>query len=88
MDCFVPLASLGLLAMTAAPRFSKPFQGFPNFSKEIPNFSKLFPRKFQGFPNFFLGRFEENQGVIAQSARNRVFSNFRAASAAGRAARR
>ena len=49
MDCVVPLASLGLLAMTAAPRFSKPFQGFPSFSKEIPSFSKEIPRKFQTF---------------------------------------
>jgi len=31
------------------PNFSKPIQAFPNFSKEIPSFSKLFPRKFQTF---------------------------------------
>ena len=53
-------------------------QAFPRISKEIPSFSKFF----QGFPNFFLGRFEGNQGVVGQSSRNRVFSNFCVASAA------
>jgi hypothetical protein len=59
----------------AFSRISKFFQGN---SKEIPGFSK----PFQGFANFFLGRFEGNQGVAGQSSRNRVFSNFRVASAA------
>jgi hypothetical protein len=59
----------------AFPRISKLFQGN---SKEIPWISKLF----QGFPNFFLGRFEENQGVIGRSSQNRVLSNFCVVSAA------
>ena len=59
----------------AFSRISKLFQGN---SKEIPWISKLF----QGFPNFFLGRFEENQGVVGHSARNRLFSNFCLVSAA------
>ena len=59
----------------AFSRISKLFQGN---SKEIPWISKLF----QGFPNFFLGRFEENQGVVGHSVRNRLFSNFCLVSAA------
>jgi hypothetical protein len=51
---------------------SKPFPSFPNFSKEIPSFSKLCQR----FPNFFLGRFEWNQWVIGRSTRKRAFSKF------------
>jgi hypothetical protein len=66
-------------------------QAFSSFSKDF----QIFPRKFQGnsklfqgFPNFFLGRFEENQGVVGRSSRNRFFSIFCTAAAAGRAARR
>ncbi len=72
-----PVRGLSILSprRQAFPRISKLFQGN---SKEIPSFSTLF----QGFPNFFLGRFEGNQGVIGQSTRNRVFSNFCVVSAA------
>jgi hypothetical protein len=62
--------------IAATSSFSKDFQTFPRKFQ-------AFPRKFQAFPNlskdfqiFFLGRFEENQGLIARSARNRVFSEF------------
>jgi hypothetical protein len=47
------------------PNFSKPFQGFPNFSKEIPNFSKLFPRKFQ---RYSLAVSNEIKGLAAKTA--------------------
>ena len=72
-----PVRGLSILSprRQAFPRISKLFQGN---SKEIPWISKLF----QGFPNFFLGRFEENQGVIGRSTRNRLFANFRLVSAA------
>ena len=60
-------------------------QAFPSFSKDFQTFPRKFQgnsKLFQGFPNFFLGRFEGNQGVVGQSSRNRVFSNFCVVSAA------
>ena len=69
--------------VAATSSFSKDFHTFPRKFQAFPRKFQAFPRKFQAFPNFskdfqtfFLGRFEENQGVIARSGRNRVFSKF------------
>ena len=79
-------ADAGLLGVeyrvAVTPSLSALFQGFPNFSKEIPRKFQGNSKLFQGFPNFFLGRFEGNQGVVGRSSRNPVFSNFCVVSAA------